>query len=222
MIVLKIILLVLLYLILFLIGFLLLLLISPIKGRVDFSTTSLYVKGSYLFGLIRVYYVEKKLRVRLLWFTIIDGTSDSDDEKEKDESDDEEKKEKKKKKKDKRKTKFKRPTKEVIVLTLDLAKKLIKTIAPKEAKLHLTLGIDEPYYIEMMHIMSLLFFMPLNSIKNYDFKFIPVHNEITIDYKGGAAIKFSIMSLILPCLRYIIRKPIREYFNIKLFKRKPR
>lgn len=215
MIVLKIILLVFLYLILFLIGLLLLLLISPIRGRVDFSTTSLYVKGSYLFGLIRVYYVEKKLRVRFLWFTIIDGQEETEEEEETVET------KEKAEKENKKKNKFKKPSKEVIVYTLNLIKKLIKIIAPKEAKLHLTLGIDEPYYIEMMHIMSLLFFMPLNNIRNYDFKFIPVHDDIVMDYKGGAAIRFSIMNLLLPCLRYIIRKPIRDYFNIRLFKRKP-
>lgn len=219
MIILKIILLIILYLFLFLLGLLLILLISPLKGYVRFDIHSLYLKVSYLFGIIKVSY-NKGLTVRLFGFKIKNIKSGKENIKDDDHSEEEDSK-KKTKKKTKNKRSVKRPSREVIVLTLKLLKKLIKKIAPTRAKCHLTLGLDDPYITEMMHIISIVFLTPLNNIEHYDFAFIPINDDIAIDYDGEAQIKFSVISLILPCLRYIIRKPIREYFNITL-KRRPR
>jgi len=216
MIILKIFLLVILYFILFVLGLLMILIISPIKGYLRFDASTLYFKGSYLFGAIKIIY-NKGLSIRLFGFKLKDGSSDktSEDKPKKD------KKKKDKKDKEKDKKKFKIPSREVVVISLELIKKLIKKIAPRRAKLHLTLGLDDPYTTEMIHIISMIGFVPLNNIKHYDFKFIPVNDDIAIDFEGEALINFSIISLILPCLRYILRKPIRQYFNITL-KRRPR
>ncbi|MBI9013701.1 MAG: hypothetical protein JEZ08_15815 [Clostridiales bacterium] len=222
MIILKVVLLIILYLFLFLLGLLLILLISPLKGYVRFDIHSLYLKVSYLFGIIKVSY-NKGLTIRLLGFRIKNTESVKEDIKDKDKSEEKTSKDSKKKTKEKTKKKrsFRKPSREVIVLTLELLKKLIKKIAPNRAKCHLTLGLDDPYITEMMHIISIVFLTPLNNIEDYDFAFIPINDDIAIDYEGEAQIKFSIISLILPCLRYVLRKPIRQYFNITL-KRRPR
>jgi hypothetical protein len=210
------------YLLLFVLGLVLILIISPIKGHGRFDINSIYFKGSYLFGLISVSYIDSELKLRLLGFKI-NTSSNKDKKKMEDNTEIEDDTESKDDgtKKDKKKRSFKRPTKEVIVLTLELAKKLIKKIAPKKARLKLTLGLDEPYYTEMIHILSYVFFLPLNSIKNYDFSFQPINDGIAIDYEGEAVINVSIISLILPALRYLIRKPIRQYLNLS-FKKKPK
>lgn len=217
MIILKIIFLIILYLFLFLLALLLLLLISPLKGYVRFDIHSLYLKVSYLFGVIKISY-NKGLTVRILGFSIKHTKSSKEDINNGEASDDTKKKTKKKTNK---KRSFKQPSREVIVLTLELLKKLIKKMAPRRAKCHLTLGLDDPYVTEMMHIISIVFLAPLNNIEHYDFAFIPVNDDLVIDYEGEAQINFSIILLILQCLRYIIRKPIRQYFDIAL-KRRPR
>ncbi|MCH4887233.1 hypothetical protein EZV73_06605 [Acidaminobacter sp. JC074] len=212
MIVLKVLLMIIFYIILILLGLLFILLISPIKGAVWFDTSGILFKGSYLFGLLRIEY-NKKLKLRFFGFKI----QVSDDEKT-DEKEDNQKEEKKEKKKGRS---LKRPSLEIVHLTLDLVKKLISIIAPKEASLHLTLGLDDPYYTQMMHIISMVLFIPLNRKKNYDFQLNPILDDIAIDFKGHAKISFSLMQLILPVARFLIRKPIRNYLNIRLFKRKP-
>ena len=222
MIILKIILLIVLCLFLFLLGLLLILLISPLKGYVRFDIHSLYLKVSYLFGIIKISY-NKDVTIRLFGFRIKNTESVKEDIKDEDHSEEETSEDTKKKTKEKTKKKrsFRMPSREVIVLTLKLLKKLVQKIAPNRAKCHLTLGLDDPYITEMMHIISIVFLTPLNNIEHYDFAFIPVNDDLAIDYEGEAQIKFSIISLILPCLRYIIRKPIRQYFNITL-KGRPR
>lgn len=216
MIILKILLLIILYLFLFLLGLLIILIASPIKGYLRFDIRKVYFKGSYLFGAIKIIY-NKGITLKLFGFKLKDSSQDTGEKKEK------EKKEKKKKDKNKeekdKKDKLGLPSKEVIFLSVDLFKKLVKKIAPRRAMLHLTLGLDEPYITEMIHIISMIGFSPLNRINNYDFSFTPVNNDIDIDYEGEALVNFSILSLIIPCLRYIIRKPIRLYFNIT-FKKK--
>jgi hypothetical protein len=211
-----------LYLFLFLIALLLLLLISPIKGYGRFDVKQVYFKGSYFFGLIRITYEDQKAKLRLFGFKIkMDNTKDKDPDKDDKEDVDIDEKLDEAKEKKKKKRSFKRPSKEVILLALRYIKTIIKKIAPKKARLSLTLGLDDPYYTEMMHIISIFLFMPLNKIKNYNFSFTPVHDDIAIDYSGEALINFSIMSLILPTIRFFLRKPIREYLGIKLsFKRK--
>lgn len=214
MIILKILLLIILYLVLFVVSIFLILIISPIKGYIRFDTSTLYFKGSYLFGRVKIIY-NNGFTVTVFGFKLKDDGSDKT-------SDVKPKKEKKKKeKKKKEKKKLKIPSKEVIVLTVELIKKLIKKIAPKRAKLHLTLGLDDPYITESIHIISMIGFIPLNNIKHYDFKFTPVNDDLVIDFEGEALVNFSVISLILPCLRYILRKPIRQYFNMTL-RRRPR
>lgn len=220
MIILKVLLLIVMYLLLFVLGLVLILIISPIKGHGRFDFKSIYFKGSYLFGLISVSYVDSELKLRLFGFKI-NTSSDNDKTQIEDETEDDTETQDDSTKKDKKKRSFKRPTKEIILLTLELVKKLIKKIAPRKARLKLTLGLDDPYYTEMIHILSYVFFLPLNSIKNYDFTFQPVNDDIAIDYEGEAVINFSFISLILPILRYIIRKPIRQYLKLTL-KKKPK
>lgn len=223
MIILKVLLMIIFYLILFLLAVTFIFLISPIKGYATFDVDHLYFKGSYLFGLIRIKYTHKKLSIRLFGFKLKNDKSETDKEEKKDLETKEEPADEVKEKKEKKKKKFKRPSKEVIVLTLRFVKKIIKKIAPRKATLHLTLGLDEPYYTGMIHLVSIFFFMPLNKIKHYDFRFTPVHDDIAINYRGEALISFSIMSLIIPAVRFILRKPIRQYLGIKLnfkFKRK--
>lgn len=208
-----------LYLILFLVVLLLLMLISPIKGFLSFDNKSVFIKASYFFGLIRVTY-DGGLLVRLFGFKVKSNGKASDPEIEEKEKD---KPKKEKKSRASNKKKLKIPSKRVIVLSLELVKKLIKKIAPKKAKLHLTLGLDDPYYTQLINITSMVLFMPLNRIKNYDFNLQPDLYDIAIDYEGEFYINFSIMSLILPCLTFILKKPIRDYFGIsfkKLFKKR--
>ncbi len=211
MIILKILLMIIFYLFIFLLSILFILLISPIKGSASIDTSSIRLKGSYLFGILKIEY-NQTLIVKILGFNLSMGDSDDEEDSESNE---------KKDVKEKKKKSFGRPSLEILHLTLDLIKKLIRIIAPKEARLQLTLGLDDPYYTEMAHIISMVLFLPLNSRKKYTFHLTPVLNDIAIDYKGYARINFSIIQLILPLLRFIIRKPVREYFNIKIIKRKP-
>jgi len=220
MIILKVLLMILLYLFLFLIALILLLLISPIKGYGRFDVKHVYFKGSYFFGLIRITYEEKKAKLRLFGFKVKMEAS-KDKESDKDQGVDVDEKLEDAPENKKKKRAFKRPSKEVILLALKYIKTIIKKIAPKKVRLSLKLGLDDPYYTEMMHIVSIFLFMPLNKIKNYNLSFTPVHDDIAIDYSGEALINFSIMSLLLPSIRFFLRKPIREYLGIKLsFKRK--
>ncbi len=209
MIILKILLMIILYLFIFLLSILFILLISPIKGSASLDTSKIKLKGSYLFGILKIEY-NQTIKVKILGFNL-----SMDDSNDKDDSESEKKKDVKEKKK------FGRPSLEILHLMLDLIKKLIKIIAPKEASLQLTLGLDDPYYTEMAHIISMVLFLPLNSRRKYNFHLTPVLNDIAIDYRGYARINFSIIQLILPVLRFFIRKPIREYFNIRIIKRKP-
>lgn len=223
MIILKIILLIILYLLLFLLGLLLILIVSPIKGRLQFNVKTLHFTGSYIFGLIKVHYNNKRMTLRILGFKIYGtDTSESDDEKNSEETTDEKVPVKEKKKKDKKKQsrKLKRPSIEIIRITLNTLKKLIQVIAPNEFFLKLTLGIDEPYYIGLADLFVNMFAMPLNRFEGYDIKFIPIYDDITIDYEGRIKFNFSIIRLIIPCLRFILKKPIREYLGLFQFKKK--
>lgn len=196
---------------LFLICLLILLLIAPIKGKLNYATAHFHFEGHYLWGILKIILQNKKMQFRLFGFEIKSHQSSeqpTDITIEKNQQT------------HKKKT-FKKPSFECLRLTLQLLMKLIRIIAPKQASCRLTLGIDEPYYIEMMHIASQMFFIPLNKRKNYHFEFIPVYDDVVIDYEGTFMVRFSLLSFILPILRYIIRQPIRDYFNIRLFKRKP-
>lgn len=219
MIILKILLFGFLYLLLFLLAMILILIISPIKGRFSFQANALYFKASYLFGLIRVTY-DQGISIRILGFKLASKSSKPKVEKEVEnlestETEDSGETEDKQKKDSKT---FKRPSLTVIKLTLTTAKKLITIIAPKECRIYLKLGINDPYYIGMMSVFTNLFFMPLNRINNYDLQFQPVFDDIAIDYNGRIQVNFSLIRLLIPLLTYILKKPIRQYFNILNFK----
>lgn len=223
MIILKIILLIILYLLLFLLGLLLILIVSPIKGRLQFNVKTLNFTGSYIFGLIKVHYYNKRMTLRILGFKIYrTNTSKSDDERNSEETNDENEPVKEKKRKDRKKKdkKFKRPSIEIIKIALNTLKKLIKIIAPDEFTIRLTLGIDEPYYIGLADLFLNMFAMPLNRFEGYNIKFIPIYDDIAIDYEGRIKVNFSIIRLIIPCLRFILKKPIRQYLGLFQFKKK--
>jgi len=255
MIILKIIFFFLLYLILFLIGLILVLIVSPIKGKLDLETGRINFRGSYLFGALKIYYRNKNdAYIRIFGFRIkikssskstsegdviehiIDQKNDESTSKEipndydnqnKDHSDEpvdnkseKKKKNKEEKKKNKTSKKLGRPSLEVIIISAKLAKKLIKTIAPKRAEFELILGLGDPYYSGMSSIISQMILIPLNQFNGYNFRLIPDYHDVTIDYRGYFYVNFSIIRLIIPCLTYILKKPIRRYFQI--FKRKPK
>jgi hypothetical protein len=217
----------LLYLLLFLIGLLLVLIVSPIKGYARFHQADYYFKGSYLFGLVSIIIEDGLIRVKLLWFNIHRSSLKSDkvnkeepkddDDKEDTQTKEEEIKDAVKKNKDK---KLKLPSKRVIIMTLKLAKKLIRIIAPREMSLYLKLGLLDPYYTGYFGLMYQFFFVPLNRVNGYNFEFYPVYDQLDFEAKGHVYINFSIIRLVLPVLVFIFKKPIREYHGWFKFKRK--
>lgn len=210
-----------LYLLLFLLVLLIIFLIAPLKGRLIFDVNSIDFRASYLFGLIRVKY-NKSLIIKILGFNVYDKDKPHDEKIDQSDEDSETSKDDEKISKDKKKSKkkLKKPSLTVIKLTLKVLKKLIKRIAPNEFKVYLKLGIDDPYYIGMLNVITELFFMPLNRIKDYDIRLVPIFDDVVIDYYGRIQLNFSIIQLIIPTLVYLMKKPIRQYLGIFTFKKR--
>ncbi len=117
MIILKILLLIIMYLLLFALGLVLILIISPIKGYGRFDIKSTYFKGSYLFGLIKIYYTDSQIKLILFGFKINTSSKEKSDviEDETTESETDVENNDPKNKKNKKKKSFKRPSKEVLL-----------------------------------------------------------------------------------------------------------
>lgn len=225
MIIIKILLLIILYTFLVLLGLLIVFLISPIKGRVSFDVRHFQFKGSYIFGLIKIYINDGQIRLRILGIKVYDKPlKNSKDENNinaeviEEETLDETSEDTEKPKKTKQKKKYGIPSKKIVFMTLKLIKKLIRRIMARELYLRLKLGFDDPYLIGLIHMISKVLFYPLNQIDNYDLILEPVYDDVAIDYEGYGYVNFSIIQLIMPIIFFVLKKPIRNYLG--LFKRK--
>jgi hypothetical protein len=227
MILLKIILWLFLILLAFIVTVLFLALVPHLKGRLIFNNKEIHFKGRFLFGLLKVYYSENVLIVKILNFKIYQPKDKSNQDIEEAAIEDEEVKEELEKSKDKKSKKeksFKRPSLHLIHLALSLIKKIISIIAPKYAYLKLRFGIDDPYYTGLIGLVYETLFYPLNLVKSYDFIYEPVYNEVDLQYEGDFYINFSVLQLLIPALKFILNKEVRDYLDFhpiqKLFKKK--
>lgn len=132
MIILKILLFFILYLILFVLGLIVVLIVSPIKGYGMFDVTTVYFKGSYLFGALKIIYENKLMTIRLIGIRVYRGKASNKEETIEDESLTDVVEKKKKKKKEKQKSDRGLPSKRVIVLTLKLVKNSLKPLLQKK------------------------------------------------------------------------------------------
>ena len=217
MIIIKILLLIILYALLPVLGLILILILSPIKGRGNFKNGLAKFRGSYLFGAITIYFSRNKKNndfvIKLFGFKI--KTSKDASSKKSDKKDTIKKDTKEKKKK-----KYGLPNMEVIVLSLELIRKLIRKIAPNEMTLHLIVGLDDPYYTAILQMSSQVVFTPLNRVDGYNFSITPEYLDWAFEYDGNVNFNFSIMGLIIPILFFVFKKPIRDYLNILQFKKR--
>lgn len=202
-----------LYLLLFLLGLILVLLTSPIKAEAFANNNAIHVKGSYIFGIIKIQY-DKNNEMSTFLIRVF-GLKINSQNKESGKKNNITKKEKKKKRKGRKK--YGLPGKRVIVLAFDLVCKLIRKIAPKKLSVKLVVGLDDPYYTSIMQMASQVIFIPLNRIKSYDFYVKPEYLDLVFKYECSGDINFSVMSLILPVLDFIFKKPIRKYLGILKF-----
>lgn len=202
---------------------LLLAIVPHLKGRLIFNNQQLHFKGSFLFGFLKVYYSEKILIIKLLNFKVYQPKDQKQtDAKEELHSEDitgEDEKEKEKKKKDKKEKSFKRPSLHLISTGLELVKKIITIIAPKYAYLKLKFGIDDPYFTGLTGLIYNTLFYPLNRVKRYEFIYEPVYNDVALEYEGDFYVNFSILQLIIPVLRFILRKDLRDYLDFHPIKK---
>ncbi len=206
---------ILLFIVLFLVGLLLLLLISPIKGSASLKNDSRNFSITYLFGLIGVDYDQssKSTSVRILWFK----TNSSNDKSASTEKNDAKDK-KNKAKKEKKKQVFVKPSLKVITISLKLLKRIVSKIFPRNAKVNLVIGLDDPYDSYIIELVSNILFIPLNNKKDYDFKIKAVFEGYEFQFDCDGEVNFSIMSLILPIFPFLLKKPIRKY--IKAYRKK--
>lgn len=207
----------LLYLLLFMVVLILLLLLSPITGRIAFKNLNYLFKGSYFFGLIFIAIENGHLKVKIIGIPVYNQLLQKDEaqeEEEEDNSEDEATEETKQKEKQKRGL----PSKQVLFLTLNLVKRLIRKIAPRDAYLKVMLGLDDPYYTGMSGMVYNTLFYPLNRVKHYHFIYEPVYDDLALSAEGDAYVRFSIMGLLVPVIRFILKKPIRDYLGIDLLK----
>lgn len=215
MILIKILLLIILYVFLTLLGLILILIISPIKGNALLRNKYILLNGSYIFGAFKIHYEkdinETKLTIKFFGFRISTGDDTADKNKEK--------KVKEKTSKEKKK-KYGIPSRNVISLSLQLVKKLIRIIAPESAQFHLLIGLDDPYYTGLLQMASNIIFIPLNRVEGYSFNVTPEHLDFAFEYDVSCKINFNIISLIIPILVFIFKKPIRDYLGLFQFNKK--
>lgn len=184
---------------------------APFRGKVYVNSNHVSLKASYLFGAIRASYYSKTWQVRLFGFRLKMG------EKQTGENRDDQKEKSEKSKKEKRKQKVKNlkkrglPSRNIIVLTLKLIKKLIRKIAPRTCKLRLYVGLDDPYVSGLISMVTSLLFVPLNTVEGYRMQCIPLYGDLDLRVDAEVVFKCSIADLVIPCVRFVIRKPVRQY-----------
>ncbi|MBN2795395.1 MAG: hypothetical protein JXR88_08330 [Clostridia bacterium] len=227
MILLKIILWIFLSLLILILSIIFLAIVPRLKGRLIFNNQQLHFKGSFLFGLLKIYYSEKILFIKFLNFKVYqpkDKEKKNLDELTEEETTTEEDEKEEKKKKEKQEKSFKKPSLHLISLGLNLVKKIIRIIAPKYAYLKLKFGIDDPYFTGLTGLIYNTLFYPLNRVKRYEFIYEPVYNDVALEYEGDFYVNFSVLQLIIPVLRFILRKDVRDYLDFhpikKLFSKK--
>lgn len=196
-------------------GLVLLLLIAPIYGKATIVSNEINFQGHYLFRLLSFRYFQKSFSMKFMGFSIRSENKKKKESKEK-------KIENKEKKKETKKGFLKKrglPSKNVIFLFFSMIKDLIVSFAPRKAELKVELGLDDPYDSGFACMISNTLFIPLNRVRGYRFKFIPLYDDLDLKVDGEFVVRFSLIHLIVIVLKFAIKKPVRDYMGWHIFKK---
>lgn len=199
-----------LYVLLFVIALALILSLAPFKGDVLVKNNHVTLHATYLFGVLKASYVSKRWEFRFFGFRPSRNIAKEENgqartpkvKKSEDVSDG---------KKPKKHRKRGMPSRHVIALTLNLLKRLIRKIAPHKCRLCVYLGLDDPHDSGLVSMVTSMLFIPLNTVNGYNLQCVPLYDDLDLRVNAEVAFKCSVADLAIPCVGFILKKPIRQY-----------